>query len=218
MTLYYHPLSSFCHKVLVALYELETTFEPHLVNLGDAADRAVLQSLWPLTKFPVLRDEERDRTLAESSVIIEYLDHHHAQAHTLVPQQWDAALDVRLWDRVFDNDVQRPVQEIVGDRIRGAGADMAQQRATLETAYQMIDERMATRTWAAGEAFSMADCAAVPALFYGSTVHPFGANRTHLQDYFERLMARPSVQRVLAEAKPYFGMYPFAENIPARFK
>lgn len=217
LTLYYHPLSSFCHKVLIALYELDAAFEPRLVNLGDAADRAALQALWPMTKFPVLSDQARGRNVAESSVIIEYLDHYHAGAHKLLPGDWDAALDVRLWDRVFDNYVQVPLQAIVFDRIVGGGADLSAQRAMLSTAYQMIDERLATREWAGGEAFSMADCAAAPALFYASTLVPFPAPAVHLAAYFERLMARASVKRVLEEAKPYFSMYPFAENIPARF-
>lgn len=218
LTLYYHPLSSFCHKVLVALYELGVEFEPRLVNLGDPADRAALQALWPMTKFPVLRDHSRERTVAESSVIIEYLDHYHTPAHVLIPAQWEAAMEVRMWDRVFDTCVQLPMQAIVADRIRGAGADLSQQRASLETAYQMLEEHMVTRTWATGEAFSMVDCAAAPALFYASIVQPFGAGYGQLQAYFERLMARPSVQRVMQDAKPYFTMYPFAENIPARFR
>ena len=218
LTLYYHPLSSFCHKVLVALYELGTSFEPRLVNLGDPADRAALQALWPMTKFPVLRDHARERSVAESSVIIEYLDHCHTPSHVLIPEQWEAAMEVRLWDRVFDTCVQLPMQAIVSDRFHGTGADLSQQRAALDTAYGMLEEHMATRTWAGGEAFSMADCAAAPALFYATTVHSFGAECGHLQAYFERLMARPSVQRVMEEAKPYFAMYPFAENIPARFR
>jgi glutathione S-transferase len=218
LTLYYHPLSSFCHKVLIALYEHSVAFAPRLINLGDAADRAALQAHWPMIKFPVLHDETRGRDVAESSVIIEYLDHYYSGAGLLVPEAFDEALDVRLWDRVFDNYVQVPVQQIVADRMFGAGADMSRQRAAIDTAYAMIDERMAGRTWIGGGEFSMADCAAVPALFYASTLQPFPAERVHLAAYFERLMARPSAQRVLNEAKPFFEMYPFAENIPARFR
>jgi glutathione S-transferase len=217
LTLYYHPLASFCHKVLIALYEHGTAFEKRLINLGDDADRAALQARWPMVKFPVLSDPARGRDVAESSVIIEYLDHYHAGPQALIPAQWDAALEVRLWDRVFDNYVHLPMQEIVADRIFNRGADLAPQRAALEKAYRMIDERMASRTWAGGEAFSMADCAAAPALFYASIVVPFPGDCAHLGAYFDRLMARPSVRRVLEEARPYFSMYPFAEKIPARF-
>ncbi len=218
LTLFYHPLSSFCHKALIALYEHGAPFTPRLVNLGDPADRALLQAAWPMTKFPVLRDQPRGRDVAESTIIIEYLDHHYAGAHKLIPDERDAALEVRLWDRVFDNYVQGPLQAIVGDRIHGAGADLSQQHATLAMAYRMIDERVATRSWVGGEAFSMADCAAAPALFYASTLQPFTTDCPHLAAYFERLMARASVQRVISEAKPYFAMYPFADNIPERFR
>lgn len=218
LTLFYHPLASYCHKVMVALHEHGIEADKRLINLGDEADRAELRSVWPLTKFPVLRDSRRGRDLAEASIIVEYLDHHYGGDRKLVPQDWDAALDARLWDRVFDNYVQGPVQAIVGDRLRGANADMSAERATLDTAYRMIDKRMAGRTWIAGDAFSMADCAAVPALFYAGTLLAFPRECANLQGYFERLMARPSVIKMLDEARPYFGMYPFAEDIPARFK
>lgn len=218
LTLYYHPLSSYCHKVLVALYERDVTFAPRLVNLGDAADRAELAAAWPMVKFPVLRDDARGRDVAESSIIIEYLDLHAPGPHALIPADRDEALDVRLWDRVFDNYVHAPMQAIVADRIHGSAADLAPQRAALDVAYRMIETRMQGRTWAGGQAFSMADCAASPALFYASMVHPFPVHCAQLHAYFERLMARPSVRRVMEEAKPYFSMYPFQENIPQRFR
>lgn len=218
LTLYYHPLSSFCHKVLIALYEHGAAFTPRVINLGDAASRAELQAVWPLIKFPVLRDHGRARDVAESSIIIEYLDHYHAGPHQLIGSAIDTALDVRLWDRVFDNHVQGPIQQIVLDRIRAAGADMAPQRAALLVAYGMIEARLAGREWIAGAAFSMADCAAAPALFYAVTLQPFPADCVNLQAYFERLMARPSVQRVISEARPYFAMYPFADDIAQRFR
>jgi glutathione S-transferase len=217
LTLYFHPLASFCHKVLAALYEQGTPFEKRLIDLGNPADRAELQAVWPLTKFPVIRDQARGRDVAESSTIIEYLDHYYPGPAALIPGDWEAALDTRLWDRFFDNHVQGPMQAIVADRLFGRNGDMAAERAGLATAYGMIDKRMAGREWIAGEGFSMAECAAAPALFYASTLVPFPADAANLQAYFERLMARPSVCRVLAEARPYFPMYPFAEAIPARF-
>jgi len=216
LTLYYHPLASFCHKVLIALYEHGIAFDKRLIDLGDESDRNALQSVWPVGKFPVVRDG--DRVVPESSTIIEYLDHVHAKAAKLVPDDWETALAVRSWDRHFDNYVQVPVQQIVLDRLRGAGGDMAQERALLATSYAMIERQLAGRTWIAGHDFSMADCAAAPALFYASTLVPFAEGQANLRAYFERLMARPSVRRVLDEAKPYFAMYPFSEAIPDRFR
>ncbi|MDB5935904.1 MAG: glutathione S-transferase [Massilia sp.] len=218
ITLYYHPLASFCQKVLIALYENGTAFEKRLIDLGTEEDRAELAAIWPICKFPVIRDDARHRDVAESSSIIEYLDHFYAGAAPLLPPDWEAAHDVRHWDRIFDNHVQVPMQAIVLDRITGSKGDMARERAMLATAYRMIEARMATRQWIAADSFSMADCAAAPALFYAATLVPFPAGARHLGAYFERLIARPSVRRVLDEAKPYFSMYPFAEAIPARFR
>ena len=218
LTLYYHPLASYCHKVLIALYEHGLDFERRIIDLGDEADRAALGAVWPLAKFPVLRDHERARDVPETSIIIEYLDHYHAGQARLIPAGWEQALEVRLWDRFFDNHVQGPMQEIVFDRLRATRRDLAGERQALATAWRMLDEHLATRTWAAGDQFSMADCAAAPALFYAATLVPFGDECTHLHAYFERLVARPSVRRVLDEARPYFPMYPFADAVPARFR
>lgn len=218
LTLYYHPLASYCHKVLIALYEHGANFERRVIDLGKAADRAELQAVWPLIKFPVIRDQRRGRDVAESSVIIEYLDHYFAGKAPLIPAEWEAALEVRLWDRIFDNHVQGPMQEIVADQFREVQRDLGRERQALATAYQLLEGRLAGRTWAAGEGFSMADCAGAPALFYASTLVPFPEQCVQLRAYFERLMARPSVARVMEETKPYFGMYPFADAIPARFR
>jgi len=218
LTLYYHPLASYCHKALIALYENDIPFEKRKIDLGDAAQRAELQQHWTLCKFPVIHDHQRQRDVAESSIIIEYLDKHFPGKQSLIPADFDAALQVRLWDRVFDNYVHTPMQEIVNDRLRNANADMSWARNMLDTAYGMIDGQLANRTWVAGNDFSIADCAAAPALFYASTLRPLPDKCGNLQAYFERLMARPSVQRVLDEAKPYLSMYPFSEAIPARFR
>jgi glutathione S-transferase len=217
LTLYYHPLASFCHKVLVALYENGTAFERRLINLGDEKDKAELLAVSPLGKFPVIRDHARQRDVAETSIIIEYLDHFFAGGRLLIPREWDDALQVRFWDRLFDNYLQLPMQHIVGDRMRGGGGDVTKERTTLETAYRMIDRQLADSEWAVGSSFSMADCAAAPGLFYAGIVHPFPQGLGNLSAYFERLMARPSVQRVIVEAKPYFQFFPFADAIPKRF-
>ncbi|TAG81923.1 MAG: glutathione S-transferase family protein [Burkholderiales bacterium] len=218
ITLYYHPLSSFCHKVLIALYENNVAFVPRIIDFRDEVGQAELQVIWPFNKFPVIRDEGRQRDVAESSIIIEYLDHYFAGTHTLIPADWETALDVRFWDRVFDNYVQRPLQAIVADRIKGANADLSAEYATLKTAYGLIDRRMASKVWISGQHFSLADCAAAPALFYSSTLQPFPAECEHLRAYFDRLVKRPSVLRVIEEAKPYFSLYPFADRIPQRFR
>jgi glutathione S-transferase len=218
LTLYYHPLASFCHKVLIALYEHGIEFERRVINLADDAERAELQAIWPFGKFPVIRDHARKRDLAEATIIIEYLERYFATEPSLIPRDWDDALEARLWDRIFDNHVQQPLQQLVTDRMRGANGDMTKERSTLETAYRMLDRHMASRIWVAGRGFSMADCAAAPALFYVSTIQPFPNDHHHLRAYFDRLMERPSVHRVLEEAKPYFSFYPFAEGIPKKFR
>lgn len=218
LTLYYHPLSSFCHKVLIALYEHGIDFDRRIIDLASEADRAELQALWPLCKFPVIRDHARKRDLPESTIIIEYLDRVYPGQGRLIPDDGDTALDVRLWDRFFDHYLQGPLQHIVGDHLRGAQGDLTQERSMLMTAYGMLDHRMASRIWVAGAEFSLADCAAAPALFYTSTLLPFPDDYRHLSAYFERLMQRPSVQQVIDEARPYFSLYPFEEAIPKRFR
>jgi glutathione S-transferase len=212
LTLHFHPLASYCHKVLVALYENDTPFTPNLVNLGDAAERAALLKLWPIGKFPVLRDDARNQTIPESTVIIEYLDRCYPGRTTLIPADAELARETRLRDRFYDLYVHEPMQKIVGDRIRPDGArdphGVEEARARLRTAYGMIDREMAIRTWAAGEAFSLADCAAASSLFYANEVMPFGDRHANLAAYFDRLKARPSYARVLKEAEPYFAMFP----------
>ncbi|WP_065261314.1 glutathione S-transferase family protein [Pseudomonas bananamidigenes] len=218
LTLYYHPLSSYCHKALIALYEHGVAFEKRLIDLSSEAERAELRALWPLVKFPVLQDRARQHNVPESSVIIEYLDHYHAGAGHLIPDDWDTALQVRLWDRFFDNYVMTPMSQIVADRIHNANADLSSQRTLLNTAYDMLENQLATHPWIASPAYSMADCSASPALFYASTLVPFGADRPRLGAYFERLVQRPSFRQVIDEAKPWFDFYPFAEALPQRFR
>jgi glutathione S-transferase len=99
LTLYYHPLSSFCQKALIALYEHGIDFEKRIIDLGNDADRAELQALWPIGKFPVIRDHAQQRSVPETTVIIEYLDRFYAGQSRLIPDDWDTALEVRLWDR-----------------------------------------------------------------------------------------------------------------------
>lgn len=214
LTLYLHPLSSFCHKALIALYENDTPFTPHLVNLGDAASSAAFKAIWPIGKFPVLRDDASGEIIPESSIIIEYLDRHCPGRTRFIPQDADLALKVREADRFFDLNVNATVGKIVADRLRPPGKNdevgVAQARALLRTALEMIDKDMAGKTWAAGETFTMADCAAAPALFYADKVTPFAGQYKNAAAYRARLMARPSFARALKEAEPYFSMFPEA--------
>ena len=209
LTLHYHPLSSFCWKALIALYENATPFTPHLVDLGEPTSRAAFLKLWPIGKFPVLRDDARDRTVPESSIIIEYLARHYPGPTQLIPAE---AAPVRLADRFYDLYVHEPMQKIVGDRLRPAEQKDAfgveQARATLRAAYGMIEPDMASRSWAAGETFSLADCAAAPALFYADKVQPLGDAHRNVVRYLDRLKQRPSFARVLKEAEPYFKLFP----------
>lgn len=215
LELHLHPLSSYCWKVLIALYEAGTPFEAVTVNLGDPADRASHLKLSPFGKIPALRDVSRGLEVFETSIIIEYLDRHYPGAARMIPQDADQALEVRLWDRVFDNYLMDAFQPIVSDRLRPEGqrdplsVEMA--RANLRHAYGVFEERLAGRTWAAGEIFSMADCAAAPPLFYAAIAEPLDGFPVTAA-YRERLLARPSVARAVDEAKPYFAMFPATDE------
>ena len=214
LKLYLHPLASYCWKVLLALYENETPFEGISIDLANPIERDALARLWPFAKFPVLRDEARAQTIAESTIIIEYIAQHYPGSAELVPADPDAARNVRFHDRFLDLYVHGPMQAIVGDRLRPAAAKdpygVEQARATLRTAYDQLERELTTRRFAASDSFSMADCAAAPALYYGNRVEPFGASLPNTAAYLERLLERPAFQRVLREAEPYFKMFPGA--------
>jgi glutathione S-transferase len=212
LTLHGHPLSTYCMKVAMALYEAGTPFRHALVELGDPAARERFYALWPLGKMPVLRDEARDETVPETSAILEYLSLHYPGEAELTPTAADRAWRARLAERIYDLHVQTPMQKIVGDRLRPADQKdpfgVAEARAQLARTLDYLDGQMAERTWAIGEAFTVADCAAAPALFYADKVLPFAATHPNVWAYFERLKVRPSFARTLSEAEPYFHMYP----------
>jgi glutathione S-transferase len=212
LTFHFHPLSSYCQKVLIALYENDTRFAPHIVDLGDEAASAAFRKLWPIGKMPVLRDEDRDRTIPESSIIIEYLVQHYPGRTKLIPIDPDLALRTRLGDRFYDLYVHDPMQRIVGDRLRPAGKNdphgVATAKAMLQTAYGMIDADMSSKTWAIGDDFTLADCAAAPPLFFANKLVPFGESRRNLAAYFERLTRHPAIARTFAEAQPYLKLFP----------
>ncbi|MGH8217585.1 MAG: glutathione S-transferase family protein [Steroidobacteraceae bacterium] len=211
LELYLHPLSSYCHKALIAFYENDIPFEPKRVD--DPAVYSELKSLWPMARFPVLRDTSRGVTVPESSIIIEYLARNYPGPVKLLPDDSDQALRVRLADRFFDNYLHAPTQKFAFDRIRPAdkrdpyGVDQA--RAQYREALDRFEFEIAGRTWAGGDEFTLADCAAAPALFYGNRFFgPFRQSHPRAMAYLDRLLARPSYARALREAEPYLHLLP----------
>lgn len=214
LTLYFHPLSSFCWKALIGLYELEVPFEKRIVDLANDAERAAFLRLWPIGKFPVLWESETNETVPESSIVLEYVDRATGESGRgrLIPKDPARALECRLRDRIYDQYIHLPMQTIVGDRLRPAakrdplGVDAA--RARIEQAYALVEDHVKDRTWSLGDDFTLADCAAMPALYYGNKVVPLGDRFPQTMAYLARLERRPSVARVLEEAAPYFAMFP----------
>ena len=210
LALFSHPFASYCQKALIALYENETPFSHRLLDKADPSTFAEFEKLWPLKRFPLLLDD--GRAIAEATIIIEHLGLHHPGPVRLIPADAAAALEVRFIDRFFDNYVQTPMQTIVADAMRDAGErdakSVATARATLDTAYGWLEQRMANREWAAGDGFSLADCAAAPALFYADWAHPVTAAFPRVRAYRQRLNARPSFARAIDEARPYRHFFP----------
>lgn len=211
LTLYFHPLASYCQKVLIALYENQTPFTPHLVDLMDPEANAAFKKLWPIGKFPVLRDGER--IVPESTSIVEYLAQHHPGRTKLLPDAAEAAFGARAFDRFYDLHIHTPMQKIIGDRLRPDSQKdpfgVEQARSALKTALDMIDKDLGTRTWAAGADFTMADCAAAPALFYvDRAVSPLAGTHDNVAAYLDRVKQRPAYARALQEAEPYLHLVP----------
>ena len=212
LILHEHPFAAYCWKALIALDELGLPFERHFV--GDATDRARLAELWPMGSIPVLVDDAAGLTLPESTTIIEYLDG-LAGGSRLLPADPAAALQARLWDRVVDGHVMTPMQKIVGDSLRPEGrrdpAGVDEARSTLDRAYALLDTQLGDGGWLAGPTFTLADCAAAPALHYARVVHRWDEdNLGALTRYFGELMARPSVARVIDEARQYRHLFPLS--------
>ncbi len=210
LTLYAHPFSSYCQKVLIALYENATPFKLAMLGPETPENGAELARIWPLTRFPVLVDD--GHPVLESSIIIEHLALHHPGPVLLLPANPAAALPVRMMDRIFDTYVMTPMQRIVGDSMRPASnrdtTGVAEARALLQKSFGWLDAQLAGRTWAAGQDFSMADCAAAPALFYADWVEPISDRFIGLRAYRTRLLARPSAMRAVDEARPYRPLFP----------
>jgi glutathione S-transferase len=208
LKLYAHPFSSYSQKALIALYENQTPFEFH--SLEEAENNAELARLWPLKRFPLLVDGET--VVVEATGVIEHLAAAHPGPVALIPADPAAAVEVRMLDRIFDNYVGTPQGSIVFDSLR-AEKDrdpfgVTQSRAMLDTTYAWLDERMASREWAVGESFSLADCAAAPHLFYADWTHRIDARFANLHAYRARLLARPSFARCVEDARPYRSYFP----------
>jgi glutathione S-transferase len=205
-----HPLSSYCHKALIAFYENNIPFEPLLVDATSIDD---FKKLWPLGKFPVLKDENRDQLIAESTSIIEYLALHYPGKMKLVPEDPTVAHQVRLRDRFFDNYLHAPMQKFPANQLRPVDKQdlfgLEEAKALYRTALGMVEVEMANKEWAMGDDFTMADCAAAPALFFGDRFYgPFRQTHPQALAYLDRLMARSSYARALAEATPYMRLLP----------
>lgn len=212
LILYYHPLSSFCHKVLIALYENDIPFEKHCVDLGNIESRAEFLKMWPIGKFPVLRDTARDWLVPESSIIIEYLEQHFPGKTKFFPQDRERRRQMRMCDRFYDLHVHAPMQKIVGDKIRPAGKTdpfgVEQAWSQLHTALKMIEQDMPAKTWAMGDAFTLADCAAAPPLWFINQMAPLASTYPAVATYLQRLTERPAFARALKEAEPYLHLFP----------
>ena len=209
LTYYFHPLSSFCWKALIALYENDTPFTPHVLHLQDGEVRAAFAKISPMGKMPALTDG--DRAVSEASVVIEYLDQNYPGKTRFIPPDAARALEVRRMDRVFDLYIHEQMQKIVADLLRPEdkrdpfGVDEA--RGRIARGYAYLESVLKPGQWACGDGFTLADCAAFPALFYANAVQPLG-ERPNLAAYLERLTQRPSIARTVEEARPFFKYFP----------
>jgi glutathione S-transferase len=210
LKLYAHPFSSYCQKALIALYENGTAFDWKMLSPDHPEIYAEFADLWPLKRFPVLVDGKR--VVTEASTIIEYLQLYHPGPAPMLPADPKAALEVRSLDRFFDNYISTPLQAIVGNALRPGHEHDAygvkQSTCMLDVAYAWLDHYMEGRTWAVGDAFSLADCGAAPSLFYADWTHPIDPAFTHVHAYRQRLLARPSFARAVDEARPYRALFP----------
>ena len=208
LQLYAHP--SYCQKVLIALYENDVPFTLRTLEPSEKRNLVEFAKLSPMARMPVLVDGER--VVLESSVIIEYLGLYHPGPVTLVPADGKAALEVRMLDRVFDNYIMGQMQKFVFDRIRPENVRDAigvqEAAGLLDRAYAWLDRIVAGGEWAVGHEFTLADCAAAPALFYADWVHPIPHDLVNLRAYRQRLLGRPSFARAVDEARPYRAFFP----------
>lgn len=210
LTLYGHPISSFTWKVLIALYENDTPFDFITVDQNTYAD---FIAKWPMGKFPILIDGDRDAMITETSVIIEYLDTFYPGAERFVPHDLDTALEVRRWDRVFDH-INTTMSKVVVDNIRPEGQrdpfGVEEAKRAVQAAYAVVEAQLGGRDFVVGDSFTLADCAAAPALWYATRNVPLENKYPRIAAYLERLKARPSFARAVKQSEPLFHMYPGA--------
>jgi glutathione S-transferase len=210
LILYGHPFSSYTQKVLIALYENGTPFELRCLGADTPQHNAEWLRRWPLRKFPLLVDGER--SIVESSIIIEYLQLAQPGAVRLLPADPMAALDVRFLDRFFDLHVMDATQIAVYSALRllpmSGEEGLALARERLERAYAWLEGQLERKTWAVGANFTLADCAAAPSLFFADWTHRISDAYPLLRSYRNRLLARPSVARAVEEARPYRAHFP----------
>ena len=210
LQLFAHPFSSYCQKVLIALYENDTAFQFRQLGPDQPATQTEFERLWPIKRMPLLMDG--DTPVVESTIIIEHLQRHHPGQQQFLPQDSKAALAVRFMDRYFDNYVMAPQMTVVFNALRPADQrdpyGVAQARQLLDTSYAWLDARMKGRQWACDDAFSLADCAAAPSLFYADWTHRIPETFSHVHAYRRRLLARPSFARAVEEARQYRSFFP----------
>jgi len=210
LVLHAHPLSSYCQKVLLGLGENGVAFDYRKIDFGEPVHAAELERLWPMKRIPILVED--GRTIVESSIILEHVDRKYPGRTKLIPDDAAAALEARFMDRVFDCYVMTPMQAVVFEALRPPEArdpfGVAKARKELDTIYAWLDAKLDGREWAAGSAFTLADCAAAPSLFYADWTQPIPAEYARLKAYRARLLARPEFARVVDDARPYRHLYP----------
>jgi glutathione S-transferase len=211
LELFAHPFSSYCQKALIAFYENDIPFTFRMLSPEEPANGEEFARLWPIQRFPLLVDD--GRTVLEATSIIEHLDVHHPGPVSLIPKDPAAAVEVRMLDRVFDNYVMTPQGKCVFDSIRPSDDvrdpyGVTEARKMLDTAYAWLDGWLAGREWASGDAFSLADCAAAPSLFYADWTHRIGEQFANVHAYRARLLARPSFARAVDGGRPYRHFFP----------
>ena len=211
--------SSWSLRAWLVLRHFSVPFDEDMVLLNGEGWKETLRRKSPTGQVPVLVDGPA--VVPETIAIIEYLNDRYPGRPALVAADREIAREIRLWDRFFDLYMHAPMQKIVADRLQPHDArdetGVQEARATLDTAYAMLDRRMSGRVFVAGEAFSMADCAAMPPLFYLAAIHPYHRAFPALGAYFERLASRPAAARVIREAQPWFRYFPFHETLDPRF-
>lgn len=211
MILYGHPFSSYTWKILIPLYEKGLDFEFRILDDAHPAHWEQLRAHWPRGQLPVLEDDGRG--IAESSIIIEHLDIAYPATSRMIPQDREAALKVRLLDRVFDCHLEASFQMAVTEYIPFLTETpdlvrVERARTTLSTIYPWLESVLPDDGWACGGAFSMADCSGAPALFYADWTQPIPDECRKLKAYRARLLARPSVSRCVEDARPYRSYFP----------